>query len=74
MDDGRPSVEVLVGEAQLDELKKTLVSKGVRKIYLLTSRDASAAAFYKKHGFYVSKKMIMMGQWLKPIANACRRP
>ena len=53
-----------VGTAILEGLKARLVAMGVRKIYLLTRRDGPAAEFYKKSGFSVSDRMIMMGQWL----------
>lgn len=33
-------------------------------IYLLTAREGQAEAFYKKNGYYVSSKMIMMSKRL----------
>lgn len=53
------------GTALLEELKGRLAAMGVGKIYLLTRRDAPAAGFYAKNGFYVSDRMIMMGHWLR---------
>ena len=55
-----------IGTALLDELRIRLIAAGVRKVYLLTSRDGPAARFYEKNGFYTSEKMIMMGHWLRP--------
>ncbi len=55
-----------IGGALLEDLQVLLVSEGVRKVYLLTSRDAFAAEFYKKREFYISERMIMMGKWLGP--------
>ena len=55
-----------VGKALLEELERGLVSKGVRKMYLLTSRGTFAAGFYEQKGFNISERMIMMGKWLRP--------
>ena len=56
-----------LGTTLLEHLKSILMTSGVCKLYLLTARDTSAAAFYTKSGFYVSDKMIFMGQWLRPL-------
>jgi aminoglycoside 6'-N-acetyltransferase I len=58
-----------VGSELITELEKDLISKGIRKIYLLTARDGSAESFYRKNGFYVSPKMIMMGKHLTSEEN-----
>ena len=56
-----------IGTALLEEMKKTLVSMGVRKLYLLTSRDGPVVQFYQRNGFFTSNKMIVMSRWLRPI-------
>ena len=55
-----------IGAMVLGALREELHSEGVRKLYLLSARGSAAEDFYRKMGFYVSEKMIMMGLWLPP--------
>ena len=54
-----------IGTMLMERLEKDLVQADISKLYLLTARDSSAESFYRKCGFYVSPKMIMMGKYLK---------
>ncbi len=54
-----------IGTAILETLEDDLLQMDVNKVYLLTARDSAAEAFYNKQGFYASRKMIMMGKYLK---------
>ena len=40
-----------IGTLFLDAMEKELINKNIRKIFLLTDRDAPAFEFYKKRGF-----------------------
>jgi len=53
-----------IGTKILLQLERTLAQLRVKKIYLLTMRDSLAESFYKKNGYYVSGKMMMMGKRL----------
>ena len=53
-----------IGTALMETLCRELVARQVAKIYLLTARGSAAESFYKKRGFYVSQKMVMMGLYL----------
>ncbi len=54
-----------IGTAIMQAIGTDLAAVGVEKIYLLTSRASSAEDFYRKCGFYVSQKMVMMGKSLQ---------
>lgn len=49
-----------VGTELMKALSENLKKQSVDKIYLHTTRDTDAQAFYEKHGFRVSEKMVMM--------------
>ncbi|MBN1889574.1 MAG: GNAT family N-acetyltransferase [Thermoflexales bacterium] len=53
-----------IGTAILQALCRALVGMNVESIYLLTSRDSAAEAFYRKNGLSVNPGMIMMGKHL----------
>jgi ribosomal protein S18 acetylase RimI-like enzyme len=54
-----------VGEALLSHLTDALRLEGTEKIYLITSPDGGAAAFYGAHGYYKSGGRIVMASVLK---------
>ena len=54
-----------IGTTIMQALCSELATVGVERIYLLTACDSPAEHFYRKSGFYVSQKMIMMGKSLK---------
>lgn len=54
-----------VGTAMIDVLERQLAQRGVSRIYLLTARESGAEAFYRRCGFYVSPKMVMLGKHLE---------
>lgn len=54
----RQGVGTELMNALIDELK----NQSVEKLYLHTARDTDARAFYEKHGFRVSEKMVMMSK------------
>ena len=60
-----PSQRRGIGTALMQTLCYDLMAMQVEKIYLLTARASAAESFYKKHGFYVSQKMVMMGRYLE---------
>ncbi len=49
-----------IGSALIQQLVQTLRQMQVERMYLLTMRDGPAEAFYAKHGFRTSPRMIMM--------------
>ncbi|SES18125.1 Ribosomal protein S18 acetylase RimI [Gracilibacillus ureilyticus] len=51
-----------IGSQLLNELEVLCRKNKVSRVYLLTARDGQAEAFYKKNGFYVSPKMILMSK------------
>ena len=53
-----------IGTQLLHQLAEDLAQRGVEKLYLLTARASSAEAFYRKCGFYISAKMVMLGMYL----------
>jgi aminoglycoside 6'-N-acetyltransferase I len=53
-----------IGTALMEALRRDLAALGVSVIYLLTLRASPAEAFYKKCGFHVSDRMIVMGKRL----------
>lgn len=53
-----------IGSQLLKKLEIYCNKNDINQIYLLTARDGQAEAFYKKNGFYVSPKMIMMSKRL----------
>jgi ribosomal protein S18 acetylase RimI-like enzyme len=53
-----------IGSALMSALSTRLIQSGVTKLYLLTTRDGPAQAFYAKHGLYTSPKMILMAKHL----------
>lgn len=53
-----------IGSKLLKELEVLCNKNNTNRIYLLTAREGKAEAFYKKNGFYVSPKMIMMSRRL----------
>ena len=54
-----------IGTTLLQTICTELAARGVERISLLTSRVSPAEDFYRKRGFYVSQKMVMMGKSLK---------
>ncbi len=50
-----------IGTQLMERLVADLSGMGVSRVYLLTARDGIAEAFYRKRGFYVSPKMVVMG-------------
>ncbi|MBN4007016.1 GNAT family N-acetyltransferase [Nostoc sp. LPT] len=53
-----------IGTNLLQQLVNTLKSMNVNSIYLLTSKDGLAEAFYTKNGFQRSPRMIFMSHQL----------
>lgn len=53
-----------LGSGLVYELCRDLMALDVEAIYLLTAREGPAQAFYKKLGFDVNPKMVMMGKYL----------
>ena len=53
-----------LGTALMQTLCRELVAMEVERIYLLTAHASAAESFYKKCGFYVSQKMVMMARYL----------
>lgn len=51
-----------IGSGLMQHLKATLTEMGIRSIYLLTSRDTPAEAFYKRNGYRISEEDVMMFQ------------
>ena len=53
-----------IGTAIMQALCRELSRLRVEKIYLLTSRDGAAEAFYRRCGFDVNFRIIMMGKYV----------
>lgn len=53
-----------IGTALMQALVEHLSTHAVQRIYLLTVQEGIAETFYRKQGFYVSRKMIMMSKRL----------
>ena len=51
-----------IGTALLEELHSRLRAEGIARIYTLTARDAPVQDFYRKRGFYLSPKMVLMAR------------
>ncbi len=51
-----------IGSRIMQALCNDLAAAQVERIYLLTAHSSPAESFYKKQGFYVSQKMVMMGK------------
>jgi len=49
-----------LGTALLKSLEESLGKEDVTKIYLYTARDTLAHSFYRKQGFHLSSRMILM--------------
>lgn len=49
-----------IGSRLIKELELLCDKHNISHIYLLTAREGQAEAFYKRNGFYVSPKMILM--------------
>ncbi|MDP5274270.1 GNAT family N-acetyltransferase [Chengkuizengella axinellae] len=56
-----------IGAKLLASLEIHCNKNNINRIYLLTARVGQAEAFYKKNGYYVSPKMIMMSKRLENI-------
>jgi GNAT superfamily N-acetyltransferase len=54
-----------IGSALLNELERLLVSMGVLKMYLFTSRTDETEGFYRKRGFASWDDMVMMGKTIQ---------
>jgi ribosomal protein S18 acetylase RimI-like enzyme len=54
-----------IGTALMEALTRDLAAMGIGVVYLLTLRDSPAEAFYKKGGFHISDRMIVMGKRLQ---------
>lgn len=54
-----------VGRALLRHVTEQLRAEGTEKIYLITSPDGGAAAFYSAHGYYASRGRIVMAASLE---------
>lgn len=54
-----------VGRALLRHVTEELRREGTEKIYLLTSPESGAAAFYSAHGYYTSRGRIVMASAIK---------
>ena len=53
-----------IGKQIVSRLEAELKERGVDGIYLLTAKDSPAEAFYKRLGFHIGKKMIVMSREL----------
>jgi len=53
-----------IGTRLIKEFEDICQESNINRIYLLTAREGQAEAFYKKNGYYVSPKMIMMSKRL----------
>jgi len=58
-----------LGRALLNHLKQELQRDGVSKMYLITSPDGPADAFYSAAGFYRSRGRIVMASGLKESSS-----
>lgn len=54
-----------IGSYLIGALETQCKENNISRIYLLTAREGQAEAFYKKNGYYVSPKMIMMSKRLE---------
>lgn len=54
-----------IGSKLIAQLEMKCKQNNISRIYLLTARAGQAEAFYKKNGYYVSPKMIMMSKKFK---------
>ncbi|RWZ54632.1 GNAT family N-acetyltransferase [Halobacillus fulvus] len=52
------------GTLLISELERLCQQSDITRIYLLTARDGQAEAFYRKNGYYISPKMMMMAKRL----------
>jgi len=53
-----------IGTKVISKLEQELLGQNCSRIYLLTMRSSLAETFYKKNGYYVNERMIMMGKKL----------
>lgn len=53
-----------MGTELMKQLEIKCRQNNISRIYLLTARSGQAEAFYKKNGYYVSPKMIMIAKRL----------
>lgn len=53
-----------IGSRLLERLEQELIKQNCNRVYLLTMKAGIAESFYKKNGYYVNGKMIMMGKKL----------
>jgi ribosomal protein S18 acetylase RimI-like enzyme len=53
-----------IGRELLGYMTGLLQREGVTKIYLITAPDSGASAFYSAHGYYVSRRVLVMGRAL----------
>lgn len=53
-----------IGSKLIAKLEMKFKQNDISRIYLLTERSGQAETFYKKNGFYVSPRMIMMSKRL----------
>lgn len=51
-----------VGTRLINSLESYCKERKIKRITLLTARDGQAENFYKKNGFYVSQRMMMMSK------------
>jgi len=53
-----------IGTRLVQALEDSLRADGVERVYLLTTREGQAAAFYQRLGYYVSPKMALLAHRL----------
>jgi N-acetylglutamate synthase-like GNAT family acetyltransferase len=54
-----------IGSELLRELERQLISMGIRRMYLFTSRTDDTEGFYQKRGFTSWDDMVMMGKTIQ---------
>lgn len=54
-----------IGSRLIEKFENICQESNIDRIYLLTAREGQAESFYKKNGYYVSPKMVMMSKRLE---------
>ena len=54
-----------IGSELMKELERQLISMGIRRMYLFTSRTDDTEGFYQKRGFTSWDDMVMMGKTIQ---------
>ena len=54
-----------IGSMLISALEECCIENNISHIYLITARDGQAEAFYKKNGYSINDKMIVMSKKLE---------